>query len=164
MLMGSAHIWQQRMSALAVLARGYNFRSLLCHIDQTFAVLTENPSIPFYILKFVFETDKITRTQDTWTTWFGLKTGCHYPSTLCGKWARERDWCKACLFSGRLLVSWGRWAPVCGLWVRQSWTGWPQWQGARCLVTQHLALPPFWTCRGLCPHPVHWYLGFPMNR
>lgn len=41
MLMGSACIWQQSISALAALARGYIFMSLLSGIDQTFTLLGE---------------------------------------------------------------------------------------------------------------------------
>ena len=69
----------------------------------------ENPSIPFYILKLIVRTGKITRKQDTRTTWFGLTAGCYYllHSTWKTSKGEERGWWKECLFSGSLLASWG---------------------------------------------------------
>ena len=46
--MGSARTWQQRASALAILARTYNFRSLLSNTDQAIALLGEKKSIHFF--------------------------------------------------------------------------------------------------------------------
>lgn len=118
------------------------------NIDQTFALLTENPPIPFYILKFIFKTDKSTRKQNTWTPWFGLKTDCHYPIYSAWKtsqgegliWRLPFLW-QAFDFLGSVSISFWAMGEAVLDWVAPVTAKW-------LLVTQHLVLTFFWK-RGL---------------
>lgn len=122
-----------RVSSPAVLARGFNFRSLLSDFDQTFALLSKEASHPFLYPQIYLQNRHTTRMQKPQATWFGLRTGCHY--SIYTAWRTSRAFSlAACWFLGvgeHTFLGWG-WnqvTPVTGNWKP---------------VTLHLALTPFW--------------------
>lgn len=113
-------------------------------INQMLTLLMENPLVPFYVLKLIFRADKMTRKQDTWTAWFGLRTDCGLASCM---WKRGDGSSAFSLAVGcspgldrcaRVSELWAR-----RLWTRRLWTRWPRGLGAGWRVPCPWALPPF---------------------